>query len=1126
MRGRGRTVRKTAAKRRGLEWARMRLCLMCWASAFRLGAQLPSLSTWEIGAVVWCGEEEIWSWDFEGDSMPVHRMQGSPAGRHVLWGCPTTSNASSTSAWNAAVLWSQQVAGSASNRSAVRWATSPSDDPHEAALLLHQSHTAGWLDDTGGVGAGASGSADPLLCDAPGLSEWSVDPSCHTWADPFEHRGTWIWTADGHWTVVAQDQSHRIDTWVDTSIAMPLAGPPCIGIEVNHTSSYGSHWGFGWQPFATASMADSTSTLLFQLMDSLTLGCQSSHPIAPPMALNLRMRCDDGPAPVHHTMTTTTCDNVQTMTLPCPLAAGSSVLVQTDGASETLWRDGSSRLKPGHLCFTEVMADPTPAQFAPASTYLEVLNDSPWAICPEKLLLRDSDNDHSLVWVRSPKDGLLRPGERAVLVDSPSPWLDEPWGASNVLRVVGWGGLRDAGETVALVNDDGNVLEDLTYWASWWGDMGQDGQSLSCAHPQGCDHPWNWKPDPHGASPGAPSTLESDLGTAPQAVSFKRTPHHTVSVTTTPPLHPHQVPLVSISWGDRSMVRPLTWTWDELGTHDWQFSWPKGAPTRVALQLSNLTTCKGEDILLSVDTVWSGHAPPRPSDVQVTEILPVAHPSTGVEFVEWTNVSQDTLAWDEATWLPGASLVQCNRPRTALASWMGSSWLADSSGVLWECHPQLALSNVSGEVSLTDEWGQTLCTLRYSECHHSRSDGTASGRSLEHNPRWPNDSLHAWVGLNEWRTHPGPSGMSPGVANHWKDSVPTPPSPMPHWGVVEGQWTMTAPHGSPLEWWTTDAWVPPTEWSERWHRGIKMFQANWGPQESAVGPQHLHQPHLSFPDEHVPSEQVQPLLLPVWNEVLLDPKDGQSSFVEWWNPSEGTWTVGWTWSSDPWADVSSFSPIGDVAWWIPAGQHTCLATCPHWVEKNAGVCLPADLPSLHGDRTLVLRSDTQHTSLDLGPLEPSPWLADPHGVSMARIPGTEMWASSPPHLEATPGQPNGPFTSTSSGNDPSRGSLTCSPSTLQPGRRLEWSACACRWHLTPSDDAYELTYGVVHPTTLRRMQWHHVNWSGTDFEWHWDGSDESGNVVSPGIYLAIVRWRNMRSGRRGTLRSLIGVAPS
>lgn len=1108
---------KGGGKTRGAKAAWSVACAMAMCCAMSVRAQPPMHSVWEAGGVMWCGIEEDWTWT--SDSLAVHTLNVQEAGTRVLWGCATTwPDAEAEADRRAHIHWHQGVSGSNANRSAVIWAEAPSSDPAEAVAMLSEFHHAGWLDHTGGVAAGTNGQEDPLVCHAPGMPSWEMAPSCHTWSEPFTFHGEWTWTGEQRWSAVAQDDHGRRDTWVDT-VAPALTHPPCMGLELAHTSSHGDEWGFGWRPLTVQpdSIAP-TPTPEFTMVDATIV--QAVSPAATvPSNLQVRQICGGyGNASLSVSTQPTSCDNVWQWILPCPLDSGASAQLNNEEWSHTLWSDGTDLLDPHHLCFTEIMADPTPAVHAPASTFLEVLNDAPWAIQPERLLLVDSDEPHSLHWVTRPSESLLRPGERMVLVDDGAAWLDALWSEVPVVRVSGWSGLRDAGESVSLESATGIALERVTFWDTWWGEAAQDGQSLSCVHPHACDHPDMWKVDPQGASPGQPSTLEGAAPSPSPQLSLTRSPAGVVELVADPPLHTGHIPWVQ--WGTPDSVGGgwATWQWDPQGLPRWEFPFALPGTQEVSLHLSEPVACHPEHNLPPWDTLWHSHRPPVPEDIQLSEILPVSHPVVNAEFVEWANMSEDTLSWGSAPWPPGTALVQCSQPRERFASWM-----PDPLPGLWQIVPDLAFANAEGTVTLTDVWGHTLASSTYSECGHDRRQGTLEGRSLEHHPRPLRFDQDGWCGGHQfWRTCPSEAGMSPGVVNHWKwNDVEE--ATTRSWGVLDGHWVMTVPQGSAWGLWMPEHWAPPTAWKPLWHRGVLMAQAPSGPADAAHGPQHLTDPSLSFPLSS-PSEPDLLRTLPSWNEVLLEPREGFGTFVEWTTSPSADWTLDYAWSSDPWAQPGDFEHVSDVTWWLPASSTVCLSACPTWVESNEEGCLSAEVPSLHGERKLSLRTPAGSTELDLHTLDESAWVVQRDGVSLARIPNTPLWTSTPPPKVATPGHVNGSDPTALEDNPSS--SLRCSPSTLQPG--ATWDRTELTW--APPEDLetaeYRLSYGILAPQFGQFVQQHEAHWAGQHpFQWTWDATQSDGSLSLPGSYVGLLFWHDLTSGRRGTEKCVIGVAP-
>ena len=1103
--------------------------VLIWIHPEMVRSQSTAWETWELSGVIWCGDPEVWSVDSTTVTLPFHRMNASEAGTHFLWGCPASApvNVNATTPWQALVVWEQALNGSNVNQSAVMWAAPPDTSAALSAEILAASHEAGWLDETGGVAAGRNGSDDPLEVHGPFMAAWELSEGCHAWSEPFVFNGFWEWWHDGQWKVDSWDVDGRGQTWVDTLAPLTHTQFPCLGIQVKHTSSNGDRWAFGWTPTESSPnpappglTANSIELIAPDVIEGLLIDESSDASFE----LDVLLSCDDVEG-LWQTLspTPTLCNNTWQWTLPCSLAGGQSMVVQVSDLVDTLWCDGSGLLTLGDLAFTEIMADPTPAQYAPPSSYLEVLNVSELGFDPTALHLVDNDDTLSLEWVRPNDRSLVVPGECFLIADAAGPW--EEFDTAIVVNAVGWSGLKDKGESIQLLGPDFNLVEDLVYFDDWWRDTSQDGHSLSCASPESCDALENWKPDPLGASPGKSTNLFFVPSAGdPKAMSLRKTPDGRLELQPDVPWDPRQVVILNLTSQTSSGVAPLAHAWDEEGRSVWETSLLEGAVGPFRLTIQTPPSCHADLVLADIDTLWAGHRSPQKGDLALTEILPSTHPILHSEFVEWTNVSNDTLDWKGCAWKPGACLVQSTHSLAHFQVWMGASWSPGDEVLLWEVLPGLSLTNDDGEVTLEDEWGNLLVSAEYSLCGHTDANGPSEGRSMEclpatFNPENPGSK--AWQPA--WRTSISQEGMSPGLATSWELSdAGTVDVNQTSWGVHEGAWVMTVPHHAPASWWAKDMWNPATEWVPFWHRGALMVRADHGPSVTQMGPVHLHWPELSFP--RTPWYNTpHPFGCPKWNEVLLDPIDGHASFLEWETPEASLWTGHLHWSSNPNPDPQDFVPVSEVDWLLEPNAYPCFATCPNWVETDKHPCLSAHLPSLHGDRFLTLTSHARFEEMDLRSAEPSAWAAQEEGRSLVRIPDTEIWTSTPPPIFATPGESNGtaPMTALRDGE---RGWLECTP-TIQPGGDRSWDVARMNWTPPQRTGLYHLTYGVQDPLRNQPLQAFEASWSSSPLEWSWKGTDENNLLVSPGPYVSVVQWIHDPTGKRGIDRCLVAVAP-
>lgn len=1089
--------------------------------------QLSAWEAWELSGVVWCGDPEVWSVDSTSAALPIHRLNASTAGTQILWGCPTSPPAEGDMSWRAWTFWEQDLNGSNANQSAVLWAAPPDSSATTSVEILALSHQAGWLDETGGFAAGTNGSTDPLTTHAPMMAEWEVAEGCHEWSEPFAFTGYWTWHYDGLWKVRSWDNNGRSQTWVDTLTTLDIHRLPCLGIEVKHTSSNGDRWAFGWVPsdpsLDTLSPTDLATKTIELIAPDVLEGVLQHQSTEANLEMDATLSCDgDGEVLFALLPDSTLCENAWLWQLPCSLSAGQSVAIGWDELLDTLWRDGSAHLTSGDLAFTEIMADPTPALYAPESTYLEVFNASSLAIDPTALRLVDSGDTLNLEWVETGAGDLVVPDGHFIIADAAGPWAD--WFGGAVVRAVGWSGLRDAGEALELLGPDLNVIEELSFLDAWWRDVPQDGQSLSCASPPSCDDPANWQPDPLGASPGRQANLGLLFAANQSELSLRRTPDDILTVQSNVPWDPRHEVVLHLTSATGTMSSPLAHGWDDEGFSTWKCPLSEGVDGPFQLTIHSPPSCQSGQALADIDTLWDGHRPPKPEDILLTEILSSAHPILQSEFVEWFNASGDTLGWKGSPWVPGACLIQATHTQAHVQTWMGPSWFETNQDMIWEVLPNLSLTNDNGKVTLEDEWGNLLASVDYSQCGHSSANGASEGRSMECLPFRFNSAVSEPSSRQPaWRTAPDDRGMSPGQAGVWEalgeDALS---ANQASWGVFEGAWIMTVPGHAQAECWAKERWEPATEWTPFWHNGVLMMKADHGPAISAMGPVNMHDSELSFPQlswqDHASSEAP-----PQWNEVLLEPMDGDVSFLEWQTYDVTLWSGQWHWSSQPNPDPQDFVSVSDIDWMLAPHSYPCFASCPNWVDEHGLSCLSANVPSLYGDRVLTMQSQDHSARIDLSVVESSAWVLEEEGRSMARIPGTGIWTSTPPPMRATPGKQNGPAHIMPT-KDGTNTRLLCSQS-IRPGGDDLWDVATMTWSPPGGNDLYELNYGVVDPMRSVPLQSFEAMWSSAPLQWDWKGTDEHNLLVNPGPYLAVVEWVEHSTGRRGVDRCMVAVAP-
>ncbi len=1043
-------------------------------------AQTQTFDSLQVGTTWWWGDLDQWTLA-EEDSLWT--LDATSDGPHVLCGCQLGVSEQNL----VALQWHQGVHGSGANRSQVFFGASEGDNALESArqwalMALGDSLTSGVR-----LSAGESGSSDALRVERPGAPPLALDGTCHDWGAPFELDG--LWRPFG-----AQDEAFHLQDSQGRSLHVldhPLnAGTEviCLGIKVTRTSSHGQDWAFGWRlrppPASQAKLElalDGPQSLRGLISDAFELeppevflhqAWASSMPQPPdamPAVAGVQSLVPWAPG---------SCSNTWTATLPEPVAPGQAARFSHLEDTLVVWRDGSTLLVPGDLAFTEIMADPTPAVHAPESTYLELVNLSAHAVDPTALWLEDSDEFHVLSWPDGAAARTVPPGACWLVVED-----DEPWTLGDehpiVVKAAGWSGLRDDGESVAMVGAQGE-LERVTFHEGWWDGTHQDGVSVSVVTPGSCDHPSTWKPDPEGASPGrlawpVQDTAHHQEVNAPlhlrldDQLQLHLNPDLPWDTRTTPNVHILNGPIQQAFQAFPNASDG--WTLDNFRVKP---------GTRLHIHVEEAAACRHPWRTLPVDTIWTAHRPAQSGDIRMSEILSEHHPVVDAEFVEWLNVSDDTLAWGDAYWPPDHTLVQATLPKSHFATWIPADVL-DGPG-LWEVQTDLRLTNSAGHVTLNRPDGVEVASSSYSDCAFSRPEDVGQGNSA------------VW-GEFGWRTSDSPWGMSPGWVEPLVDSIPPIEPVQPRWGVQDGHWLMVLPSETEETELQAERWSPPTEWELDWLQGLRIMRSVHPRNPNSPPPVHRSRPAWGFPTELGTSSEPS-LANARWNEVLARPAEGHDPFLEVHTLDESGTTGSWFWASQDWPEADDFIPVSDVTWHVNAQTPVCFATCPARVLASHAACLPGNLPSLHGSRTLSLVAG--------GSLEevtsPDHRSDDAMGRSWMRLGDSSMWGLAPRRPGSTPGTAN-----LQSPSGPSSGSgsrLLCLTPTLAPFDAHGPTTAVFQWDAhQEADPVTAVRHGVTDPL-LGEVVFQDETWTIEGrAEWAWDGTSSNGQVVGPGTYV-------------------------
>ena len=748
--------------------------------------------------------------------------------------------------------------------------------------------------------------------------------------------------------------------------------------------------------------------------------------------------------------------------------------------SSTLWMPPNCE-QPGDVIITEIMADPTPSQGLHASEWVEWTNRSERFVDLNQLRWRD-EQGHSELAALEGWNGILAPGERCIISSDPVTLA----AGVRQAKVLTGGGLADAGERIAVERADGTILDVVNYKSSWWqGATG--GISIGLTKMGACGIASHWSPQ-NPASPGWGDELPEEEGTV-NIAAFTPLDQENGILQFDAALSPEH--FGTMSWGNTENEVHLQVV-DSIRAR-WVGSIPSGIELR--LQVNGLRSCSSpwqrHPPILHVDSVAQF---PAAGDLAVTELA--VRPPSGwplhPAFVEWTNISTSPLE---------ISGVQLNEEVQSTRRLQPGESVVHS----------IDLPNATGQVLLQNHAGEVLDLFTYSNCWQPN-------RALE-------DEGWSWVrkdvfgpsrDFRNWQPSQAPLGCSPG----WlEQSTPWVDAEQPQheaWVIHEGNAYMwfsepvepSAPNhllAFPLE---SLSFATGRAWS--WPEGIGMV---------SVVDHAGNQLNL----EYAPPAADQSANWKL-SECLSWVEPSEEPFLETWSAGS-SWasSKSWVWSSIENPSPTDWDPISDFEWLVPVGSEVAWARCPQRIGAPGSIVLPADLPSLFGDRLISLSrvSDGQRIELD------SVWSArnrfDPHdqlepGTSWERIDyHSSAWGAC---LEgSTPGAKNSVSfhhlaTSTEHG-------LSVSPQTCIPFQP-NWSEISIRW-MPDSDqildriDVFSLDGELVR-TVVQGASAYSISSASRYF---WNGTDRRDLPVAPGPYWIVAQ------GIDGILldKQVVAVAP-
>lgn len=154
------------------------------------------------------------------------------------------------------------------------------------------------------------------------------------------------------------------------------------------------------------------------------------------------------------------------------------------------------------IIFNEIMADPYPVVALPNAEYVELHNRKPFPVNIDGWKLKAGSTTKTLTYAVIPADSFLVITDAEIVNQF----------AGNVLGIVSFPLLSNAGTTLSLLAPNGTLINSVSYKDSWYGDPTKKdgGWSLELANPNDvCGGINNWRAsmDEYGGTPGRKNSV-------------------------------------------------------------------------------------------------------------------------------------------------------------------------------------------------------------------------------------------------------------------------------------------------------------------------------------------------------------------------------------------------------------------------------------------------------------------------------------------------------------------------------------------------------------------------------------------------------------------------------------------
>ncbi len=421
----------------------------------------------------------------------------------------------------------------------------------------------------------------------------------------------------------------------------------------------------------------------------------------------------------------------------------------------------------GSIVITEIMIDPAPAVGQPTSEYLEIYNLSTVDYNLKSLYLSKSNDE-----VRLP-DTILSSGSYIAFVEAG----EEDAFGNAMVGIDGLISFSNDEDSIVLRNIDEEVVDQVVYTSSWYGDTSKDdgGYSLEKINPgSSCVGPVNWlaSQDVTGGTPGVVNSVFSLTADqeSPSVSGVVLIGNDTVQLTFSEELDPATINSsnITVPIGTDAVIIS-----DDRSVANVILSTPVVQGVSHQLSLSGLTDCAG-NVLGDTSVLFGLGQLASTGDLLITEIMADPDPVVGLpnsEYIEIYNTTANLVSLEELRISDGSGLSQAIGgvifPGTYLVLVPTTSVNQFTSISVQGISSWPSLNNSGETVSIVDSDTVILVQVAYEQSWYADDEKEDGGYSLEMIFLGSDCS-----GISNWSASTNESGGTPGTQNAVFSEVP------------------------------------------------------------------------------------------------------------------------------------------------------------------------------------------------------------------------------------------------------------------------------------------------------------------------------------------------------------------